>query len=583
MQRFQGYCVTADGRVLHEDKRATPVLALHDGSKSLTAVIDKFWQNFPKALAADHNGVTLSLFPPQFGDVYELQGGEQKTHTVYLAFADQAPQITAWQWLHDRLIPRSTPEWYAKSDAWHYVTPLSQDQNTASVALIATAAKGPQSFFARREIIDEYGWRHFGDFYADHEAVGHRGKTPLVSHYNNQYDGLYGALVQYVRSGDRDWFELARDLAKHVIDIDIYHCQEDRAAYNGGLFWHSDHYVDIATATHRAFSKAALEANPGSRPGGGPSNEHNYTTGLLHYYFLTGDVMAREAVLSLADWVINMDDGSQRFLGYLDKRPTGFCSATRSRAYHGPGRGAGNSINALLDGYTLTQEKRYLAQAEALIRRCIHPHDDIQALHLEDVEGHWSYTVFLQALGKYLDMKIDQHEIDFMYSYARASLLHYAQWMDAHEVPYASIFERVEIPTETWPAQDIRKSIIFHFATKYTSDACWRLAYRQKADFFFQRSIEDVSAFPTCTLTRPLVLLMTNAYIHTYFQMYPDTQAPQAPQRDDFGHPRGFTAQFDELYRMRNRLMTIVSLLHKMRQYISAGWRQKQRYTDQPL
>ncbi len=23
---------------------------------------------------------------------------------------------------------------------------------------------------------DEYGWRHFGDLYADHEAVGHSGE-----------------------------------------------------------------------------------------------------------------------------------------------------------------------------------------------------------------------------------------------------------------------------------------------------------------------------------------------------------------------------------------------------------------------
>ena len=82
-------------------------------------------------------------------------------------------------------------------------------------------------------------------------------------------------------SGDVRWYQLMRDLARHVIDIDIYHTQEDRPAYNGGLFWHTDHYTDAATATHRSYSRANRDTQGGSRYGGGPSNEHNYTTGLL--------------------------------------------------------------------------------------------------------------------------------------------------------------------------------------------------------------------------------------------------------------------------------------------------------------
>ncbi len=45
---------------------------------------------------------------------------------------------------------------------------------------------------------DEYGWRHFGDLYADHEAVGHSGETPRVAHYNNPYDVIYGAIFQWL-------------------------------------------------------------------------------------------------------------------------------------------------------------------------------------------------------------------------------------------------------------------------------------------------------------------------------------------------------------------------------------------------
>ena len=568
MQTFQGYRVTADDCVIAEGKRATPILAVGDHETRVTAAVDKFWQNFPKALEADHNKLSIRLFPQQYRDVYELQGGEQKTHTVWLQFDRQHRSCPDVSWWHCRLQPRTTPEWYAHSQAISYLTPRSANKHTDYQALIDTAIEGDNTFFDRREIIDEYGWRHFGDLYADHEAVGHQGDTPLISHYNNQYDAIYGAIVQYASSGDPRWFTLMADLARHVIDIDIYHTSEDRPAYNHGLFWHTDHYTDVATATHRAYSQATVEARRLQDYGGGPSNEHNYTTGLLHYYYLTGDPLAREAVLGLANWVINMDDGSHHLLGRFDRRPTGLSSSTASRDYHGPGRGAGNSINALLDAYALTRETRYLTKAEELICRCIHPKDVIAHRHLDDVEHRWSYTVFLQVLGKYLDIKVEAGDLDYMYSYARASLLHYAAWMLEHEVPYTRVLDRVEIPTETWPAQDIRKSNVFKFAAKYAPEP-FRSAYLQKAEAFFRACVTDVLSFDTCTLTRPIVILMANGYMQAYFDCYPEETAPLPEAEYDFGTPKNFTPQFSEINKARARLRAIG---HAVRMLVSVCW-----------
>lgn len=564
-QSFRGYCVSSKDALLEEGFRATPILALHGERSGVAASIDKFWQNFPKAMEAHGNEIRIRLFPHQFSDVFELQGGEQKTYTIYLQFFHRAEEQTSLAWVHDRLVPRVAPEWYANSKACSYLSPTNRDTNIRCRELIDGAIAGSQSFFTRREIIDEYGWRHFGDLYADHEAVGHSAETPLVSHYNNQYDVIYGAIVEHLRGGNPRWLELASDLARHVIDIDIYHTREDRAAYNGGLFWHTDHYLDAGTATHRTYSKAALKNRDARSYGGGPSNEQNYTSGLLHYYYLTGDEMAREAVLSLADWVLNMDEGSHRPLGFIDNRPTGLCSSTVSRDYHGPGRGAANSINSLLDAYMLTRTERYLAKAEELVRRCIHPNDDISSRNLNDPEHRWSYLVFLQILGKYLDVKIEKNELDFMYCYAQASLLHYAEWMIAHEVPYSTVLDKVDIPTETWPAQDVRKSAVFHVAAKH-ADGAIRGALQERADFFFERCIEDLSGWETCTLTRPLALLLATAYVHAYFQQYRDEPAPQPRTVFDFGRPKKFSPQFQELFRARKKLSAWVGKLNKLRQ-----------------
>jgi hypothetical protein len=557
MQTFQGYRVTADGHVIAEGKRAIPLIAIDNRETRLTATVDKFWQNFPKALEVDHNKLSIRLFPQQYSDVYELQGGEQKTHTVWLQFDRQHESTPDMNWWHCRLQPRATPEWYTHSQAISYLTPRSVNKHDDYQALVDTAIEGDNTFFDRREIIDEYGWRHFGDLYADHEAIGHQGQTPLISHYNNQYDAIYGAMVQYASSGDPRWLTLMIDLAKHVIDIDIYHTNEDRPAYNHGLFWHTAHYTDAATATHRSYSQATMDARKLQDYGGGPASAHNYTTGLLHYYYFTGDPLAREAVLELANWVSNMDDGSHRFFGRFDRRPAGLCSMTGTHDYHGPGRGAGNSINALLDAFVLTREAHYRTKAEELIRRCIHPKDAIAQHHLDDVEHRWSYTVFLQILGKYLDIKVEAGELDGMYGYARTSLLHYATWMLEHEVPYKCVLDRVEIPTETWPAQDIRKSNVFKFAAKYAPEGL-RSAYLQKAEAFFRACVTDLLSFDTCTLTRPIVLLMANGYMQAYFDCYPDEMAPLPTAEYDFGVPQNFTPQFSKLYRARARLRALI-------------------------
>src|SRR5439155_24007977 len=193
------------------------------------------------------------------------------------------------------------------------------------------AIEGSDTFERKRERIDEYGWRNFGDLYADHEAVSHPGAEPLVSHYNNQYDAVAGFAIQFMRSGDVRWWPAMCELAAHVVDIDLYHTTEDKAAYSGGLFWHTIHYTDAGRSTHRAYPQAA------GIVGGGPSNEHDYSTGLLLHYFLTGSDASRSGVIQLANWVCAMDDGYRTVFRWLANTDTGLASATVSPLYHGPG------------------------------------------------------------------------------------------------------------------------------------------------------------------------------------------------------------------------------------------------------
>jgi hypothetical protein len=323
-----------------------------------------------------------------------------------------------------------------------------------------------------------------------------------------------------------------QDLVRHVVDIDIYHTGEDKAAYNRGLFWHTSHYADADRCTHRSYAR--LHANGG----GGPSPQHVYTSGLVLAYCMTGQDEYREAAVGLADFVIAADDGRRTPFRVLARGATGNASASYGTEYHGPGRGPGNSINALIDAHRLTREPRFLEKAEELIRRCVHPEQDLAALELLDAERRWFYTVFFQAVGRYLEHKAEIGQLDAAYAYARASLLHYARWMVAHERPYLDHPEGLEFPNETWDAQDIRKSVVLRFAARHEAGPD-RDGFIERADFFFRHATEALAATPLHTSARPTVLALTTGYRQAYFARHAADLAPMpAEPVTDFGvHP----------------------------------------------
>src|SRR5262249_21965107 len=178
-----------------------------------------------------------------------------------------------------------------------------------------------------------------------------------------------------------------------------------------------------------------------------------------------------------------------------------------------PTRAGANAVTTLLNGFVLSGERGFLNKAEALIRRSIHPGDDVESLGLLDAERYWSYTMFLECLGRYLDTKAELGEIDTIYAYARESLLHYARWMAVHETPYLTRASQLEYPTETWSAQDMRKSNIFIFAIKHAAEP-ERERFTKRAEFFFRSSTSELLSAASRSLTRPVVLMMTSGHMH---------------------------------------------------------------------
>ena len=506
----KGWVLSSQGKDLHQGDRAQAVLHCGIKKNSTTIAIEQFWQRFPKAMACRDETVSLGLLPGQFPTMHELQGGEQITETLWFDFCSVQPERFAYP----KIQARCTAAAYI--DAKVFTENLWIPKNEQYKALLALSLDEKKGFFAKREMIDEYSWRNFGDIYADHEAAFHETDTSFISHYNNQYDPLYSFYRLFLTGHSLKWGELANDLAHHLADIDINHTNKDREEYCHGPFWHTDHYLDAGLSTHRMASQEHLEYKNPVFCGGGPDAEHCYSAGLLLDYFTTGNPKSRKTVLDLADWVWISLHGPQTIGATLLRTVKNMRTVRRSRGSVWPRypftRGTGNCLNTQLDAFELTDNNKYLDNAICLIRGAVHPEDDPSERDLLNAELNWSYTVLLSAIGRFLQVKIAAEQIDEDFSYARDALLTYAHWMKENEYPYLEKPEKLEYPNETWAGQDLRKGIVFLYAAKLAYNEKEFGLFREKAESYLHYGVDYLSESSTSHYTRPLALVLQNGW-----------------------------------------------------------------------
>ncbi len=507
----RGWRLYQDEEQVSQGYRCQPQVWAGTGDDGFCVEISNFWQTFPRSLDVDPDNISLGLFPHQFPDSCELQGGEQFSSNMTFAYGRKPDQASM-----QRVQLVCSLDVYQQSRV--LAPALFPHQESAYHPLVDLAFAEKGGFFAKREAVDEYGWRNFGDVYADHETAFHDQPGIFVSHYNNQYDLLSSFYREFLTSGDSRWFELAKDLAAHSADIDVNQTTEDRLEYNLGPFWHTDHYLDAGLSTHRMASSKHLEKKAAHLCGGGPGSEMCYVSGLSLHYLLTGDVRYRELVLQLADWNWKSLNGTQTIGAATLRAVKNFKKLRQSQklqivqARYPFTRGTGNCLNSCLEALELSGDELYLQRAEQLIRGTVHPHDNPSKRDLLNAEIAWSYTVFLMVLGRYLLIKQSRGELDVCYFYARDSLVLYAAWMLENEYPYLEKPEILEYPNDTWVAQDLRKSVILYYAANFQEGSV-KQDLLAKADRFKWYVLNRLAESNTAYYARIQALILQNGWV----------------------------------------------------------------------
>lgn len=445
--QFRGYRLSENGTTVSNGDQANGLLDLSDGNGGITIGFRHLWQNYPKSLRANGNQLQLGLFPDAYAGEFRLRAGEYKTHELVLNFhtggfdASQtrarmtaclnpvvplppASHVFGSRVFYDvGLIDRSTPYRAGYEDQVQaIITPASaSDAYSGFRPPTYDADSDARTLFESIESLGFYGWMNFGDVPLDFEGNGYGA-------FNLKYNFTTGMLIQFYRSGNSLWWQLAEAAARHTADIDILHTATKTTTvyWEGGYFGHSFHDRDGIADPHRQSGPPTLDLCHGS-------------PGLLAYYCLTGNEFARQAAIEEADnvrwrWENTIDQNGQYINGpgyatsleWYDNSQ-GCLINTSNHAGFGElaARGNASSLLILLEAARTTGETGYLDLASLLVNTyraedCRFINGPVPALTGCRIRT-WMVTMYLVAVGKYLDTLEEFNRSDTVH--ARETLL----------------------------------------------------------------------------------------------------------------------------------------------------------------
>jgi exo-rhamnogalacturonan lyase-like protein len=354
------YVVRRGGKELesghHIDGRMGVSLA---GGPKMNVVVRHFWQQYEKALSVKGNTVDVHLWPT-FGDwprskgtpglmpprgkrpagprvpgKYALVGATHKSHELLLDFSggDLAKSAAT---IDRPLMALAPSEYYAATEAWGTFAPNEFVPKNAKLAaatkrwrdwawnVVDPKAKDNIHHVRQSDHFGPgYGWMDFGDL-------------PWVCGVSNlHYDWNGTMTLNYILTGKPAFYDAA--VAMNRMRTDISQVWSGRDAEN--FDWMCRYEKGCSDLRYPYYTSDE----------GSPQPQHNWLRGLVLWYWLTGDVKAREAA------IVNASKGIKaRLVDGLVRRP-------RSR---GAPRASGWSILNMCAVYDLTGEKKYLDYAK---------------------------------------------------------------------------------------------------------------------------------------------------------------------------------------------------------------------------
>jgi hypothetical protein len=298
-------------------ERADGWVDASDSRRGVAAMVRYFWEQFPKELAIEQRQLIVYLHPtratmepdqePPGGwskryrrpkSLYFHREGGAKTYQLLFRFHAGQGDPAVLQGLYDtfkdspRLMP--SPAWLCRSGVFGDLIEAG-DWSAGHDASLLRDVYDRSIEQHRREgsLALPFGWRDFGDRVRP-GWTGDRNGVRIPGFYNDTHVGATTFLLQYLRTGDPRWYELGEIATRHWMDLDVSH--SNRLGY-----WKRDGKpVGFGPGEGLMIKHDMIDHDARNMHWG-----HAHISGLVEYYFLTGDQRAYEVLREVGDWWAN--------------------------------------------------------------------------------------------------------------------------------------------------------------------------------------------------------------------------------------------------------------------------------------
>jgi hypothetical protein len=320
--------------------------------------VRQFWQNWPKSLEVAPGELRIGICPDfEAGShydgheliaeakhyyylrdgVYTFKIGLARTHEMWANFFSGEPSVDDlsdfYQAVEQPLLAQFRPEYVCATGVVGEAPPADPKKYHGYDAWLDRAFAKHLHDQVR---VRENGMLNFGDWWDETKFGGGWG--------NQEYDTSHIFFTQYLRTGDRGYFDRASQGAWHLMDVDTLHAanthirqQEHQWMAQPGQIW--THSVGH---TGGYYDGASLEAAIWYQRGYLHDFGHVWIGGLCDWYTLTGNRRALDVLRLISNRVAS-------------ECPTQYSDHIRD---------VGWPLNLMVTAYELTGDDKYLAAAD---------------------------------------------------------------------------------------------------------------------------------------------------------------------------------------------------------------------------
>lgn len=337
-----------------------PVIGWKEEGYTVVTAFEHLRQLHPKSIAIDENTVTYGIWP-EWATPMEVVQGVSKSHILWITAEPreldmQEVEYTLLRWETGYVEPVDVsfdPAWpaYCEVLECHQMLEYQPDKYPLLENLIepVPAAGNPARHTYDRQ--PATGMFHFGC------AVN----ADATSCSNNEDDNqVLFPLQHFLRTGQTYAWDYGKEAARHYMEVDFCEWSTD-PRQRGGLIPHAgNHFV------------------------GNVYPSHQWSEGLLAYYYLSGDERARNVVVSVGD---NYCYWAENLIEFV------CCD----------GREAGMPLVNLAAAYRLTRDEKYIKAAKLVIEnfhaKWIKEHGELkypypQGAHQKLISGYGDWSSF---------------------------------------------------------------------------------------------------------------------------------------------------------------------------------------------